>query len=145
MNKITPFLWFNNNAGEAMEYYASVFPNSKVINSGPMGGICELAGQQVMTLNGGPQFQFTEAVSFYVNCEDQEEVDFYWNRLIGDGGVASKCGWLKDKYGLSWQIIPTRLWELLRDPDRAKSQRVMRCMLGMSKIIVEDLEKAYEG
>lgn len=145
MNKITPFLWFDGVAEEAMKYYCSVFPNSKVINSGPMGGMCEINGQQVMTLNGGPMYKFTEAISFYVNCETQEEVDTYWNKLINDGGSPSQCGWLKDKYGLSWQIIPSKLWELMRDPDQTKSGKVMQAMLGMTKIEIDGLQKAYDS
>jgi predicted 3-demethylubiquinone-9 3-methyltransferase (glyoxalase superfamily) len=157
MQKITPFLWFDNNAEEAVKFYVSLFEDSKVISiskypdSVPgMGGkvlnaMFELNGQQFMALDGGPNFKFTEAVSFYVNCENQEEVDNLWNKLITDGGEESRCGWLKDKYGLSWQIIPTALGKLMSDPDREKANRVMQCMLKMNKIIVKDLEKAAAG
>lgn len=140
MPKITPFLWFEKGAGEAAKYYVSIFPGSRLVNENPMFATFELAGQTIMALNGGPEFHFTEAISFFVDCANQEEVDQYWNRLVGDGGEAGQCGWLKDKYGLSWQIIPQRLGELLGNPDREKSGRVMAAMRKMQKIIVKDLE-----
>lgn len=155
MQKITPFLWFNNNAEEAMDFYVSVFKNSKIVDVRRYGegapvpagtvmtGTIELDGQKFMVLNGGPQFQFTEAVSFFVDCEDQEEVDQLWEKLTADGGQESQCGWLKDKFGLSWQIIPKALGKLLGDPDPAKAQRVMQAMLQMQKIDVKALEQAY--
>jgi predicted 3-demethylubiquinone-9 3-methyltransferase (glyoxalase superfamily) len=149
MKKITPFLWFDTQAEEAMNFYVSLFKNSKVlgVSHGPDGKAFtvsfELDGQEFMGLNAGPQFKFNEAVSMFVNCEDQAEVDYFWNALTAGGGKESMCGWLKDKYGLSWQIVPKQLGELMGDPDPEKSQRVMQAMLKMQKIIVADLEKAY--
>ncbi len=151
MQKITPFLWFDNQAEEAMNFYVSIFKNSKVLNVSPgPNGIAqsvtfELDGQQFMGLNAGPQFKFTEAISFFVDCKNQAEVDELWNKLIADGGEESMCGWLKDKYGLSWQIIPSALMELMGDQDPEKAQRVVQAMLKMQKIIVADLQKAYDG
>lgn len=150
MKKITPFLWFDTQAEEAMNFYVSIFKNSKVgdVSRGPDGKVFtvsfQLDGQEFMALNAGPQFKFNESISFFVNCENQNEVDEYWIKLIADGGEESMCGWLKDKYGLSWQIVPKQLGELLGDPDPEKSQRVMQAMLKMQKIIVADLQKAYE-
>jgi predicted 3-demethylubiquinone-9 3-methyltransferase (glyoxalase superfamily) len=143
MQKVTPFLWFDNQAEEAMKYYVSIFPNAKIINTNPMGGVFEISGQQFMTLNGGPLYKFTEAISLYVDCETQEEVDELWEKL-STGGEKGRCGWLKDKYGLSWQIIPSALWQLMRDPDQQKSGRVMQAMMGMTKIEIAELKKAYE-
>lgn len=149
MQKITPFLWFEDNLKEAVEFYTSVFKDSKVINmsdSTPVpSATFELNGQQFMAMQAGPQFKFNEAVSFYVDCKDQAEVDYYWNALTANGGQESMCGWLKDKYGLSWQIIPKQLMQLMSDKDQQKAQRVMQAMLKMRKIIVADLEKAYNG
>jgi predicted 3-demethylubiquinone-9 3-methyltransferase (glyoxalase superfamily) len=154
MQKITPFLWFDNNAEEAMSFYTSIFDNSRIGNvtrygeggPGPAGTVMtatfELEGQEFMVLNGGPQFKFTEAISFFVNCETQEEVDGLWEKL-SEGGEAGECGWLKDKFGLSWQIIPTALGEMLGDPDPEKAQRVMKAMLQMKKIDVQALRQAY--
>jgi predicted 3-demethylubiquinone-9 3-methyltransferase (glyoxalase superfamily) len=142
MQKITPFLWFDNNAEAAMSFYCSVFKDSKIISSHPMGGSFELFGQQFMVLNGGPMFKFTEAISLYVDCKDQEEIDYYWNKLIADGGQESRCGWLKDKFGLSWQIIPSVLPKYLGDPDPEKAKNAMDAMLKMNKIIIKDLEAA---
>ena len=153
MSKITPWLWFDTEGEEAAEFYASIFPNSKITEisryglAGPrpegtvMTVAFELDGQELVALNGGPDFKFNEAVSFLVSCKDQEEVDWYWNRL-SEGGEQGPCGWLKDRYGLSWQIIPTALDELLGDPDREKAQRVMQAMLGMGKIEIQGLERA---
>jgi predicted 3-demethylubiquinone-9 3-methyltransferase (glyoxalase superfamily) len=151
MKKITPFLWFDAQAEEAMNFYVSLFKNSKVlsVSRGPDGKAFtvsfELDGQEFMGLNAGPQFKFNEAVSMYVNCEDQPEADYFWNALTADGGEESMCGWIKDKYGLSWQIVPKQLGELMGDPDPVKSKRVMDAMLKMKKIIVTDLQKAYDG
>ncbi len=151
MKKITPFLWFDTQAEEAMNFYVSLFKNSKVkdISRGPDGRAFivsfELDGQEFMGLNAGPQFKFNEAVSMYVDCADQAEVDYFWDALTADGGEESMCGWLKDKYGLSWQIVPKQLTELMGDPNPVKSQRVMDVMLKMQKIIVADLQKAYDG
>jgi predicted 3-demethylubiquinone-9 3-methyltransferase (glyoxalase superfamily) len=150
MNKITPFLWFDNQAEEAMKFYISIFKNSKILNvsPGPNGKAFtvtfELDGQKFMGLNGGPEFKFTEAISLFVNCETQQEVDDLWERL-SEGGEKGRCGWLKDKFGLSWQIVPSALGELLGDTDPEKSQRVMQAMLKMSKIDIKILRQAYQG
>ena len=145
MKRITPFLWFESQAEEAMNYYVSIFKNSKVIVTSPQMVQFELNGQEFIGLNAGPQFKFNEAVSFFVNCENQAEVDYYWNKLIADGGEESMCGWCKDKFGLWWQIIPKQLGELMGDPDQVKAKRVVDAMLKMQKIVVADLEKAYNG
>jgi predicted 3-demethylubiquinone-9 3-methyltransferase (glyoxalase superfamily) len=151
--KITPFLWFNNNAEEAVNFYISIFKNSKIISiarygdagPGPKGSVMtanfELEGQEFIALNGGPEFKFTEAVSFVVNCETQEEVDAYWDKLV-KGGKEQQCGWLKDKFGLSWQIVPAILIKLLQDKDPEKSKRVMNAMLKMVKIDIKTLKQA---
>jgi len=156
MQKITPFLWFDNQAEEAMNFYVSIFKNSKIISvsrygeggPGPAGQVMtatfQLEGQEFIALNGGPAHKLTEAISLFVNCETQEEIDQLWEKLT-EGGEESRCGWLKDKYGLSWQIIPTALGELLGDPDPAKAQRVMQAMLQMNKIEIAGLRQAYEG
>jgi predicted 3-demethylubiquinone-9 3-methyltransferase (glyoxalase superfamily) len=155
-SKITPFLWFDHQAEEAAKFYVSVFPNSKLgaivryneAGPGPSGSVMtvsfQLNGQEFAALNGGPLFKFTEAVSFVVNCETQEEVDSYWRKLL-EGGQESQCGWLKDRYGLSWQITPRILTEMVKDPDPKKSARVMAAMLKMVKIDIATLKKAYEG
>ena len=157
MQKITPFLWFDNQAEEAMNFYVSIFKNSKVgtisrygdAGPGPKGSVMvasfELDGMQFTALNGGPHFKFTEAISLYVNCETQDEVDYFWNKLTAGGGQPSQCGWLKDKYGLSWQIVPSALPRLLSDPDGAKANRVMQAMMQMQKIDVAKLEQAAKG
>ncbi|MBN1657832.1 MAG: VOC family protein [Anaerolineae bacterium] len=157
MQKITPYLWFDNQAEEAAEFYTSIFDDSRILEvarygpAGPgpegtaMNVVFELEGQKFIALNGGPYFKFNEAISFYVECETQEEVDELWNRLTADGGEESMCGWLKDRYGLSWQIIPKALPELLGDPDPEKAGRVMQAMLQMRKIDVNDLRHAYAG
>jgi predicted 3-demethylubiquinone-9 3-methyltransferase (glyoxalase superfamily) len=157
MQKITPFLWFDGKAEEAIKLYTSVFKNSKIINitywaeGSPfpkgqvMNGTFELDGQKFYAFDAGPQFKFTEATSFYVNCETQEEIDHFWNKLTADGGKESMCGWLKDKFGLSWQIVPPVLGKFLGDTDRAKAGRTMQAMMQMKKIIIADLEKAFEG
>jgi predicted 3-demethylubiquinone-9 3-methyltransferase (glyoxalase superfamily) len=155
VQKITPFLWFDNQAEEAMNFYVSIFNNSKIgsvtrygdAGPGPKGSVMtatfQLEGQDFCALNGGPQFRFTEAISFFVNCETQKEVDELWGKLSA-GGKESQCGWLKDKYGLSWQIIPSELNILLRDKNPAKAYSVMRAMLQMSKIDIARLKQAYE-
>lgn len=156
MPKITPFLWFDGQADEAANFYVSVFPNSRITKvsrygeagPGPEGGVMvvafELDGQPFLALNAGPQFQFTEAVSFSVDCNTQQEVDEYWEKLSA-GGEPGPCGWLKDRHGLSWQVNPRILGEMLSDPDTEKSKRVMEAMLKMKKIEIEDLKRAYEG
>ena len=157
MQKPIPFLWFNDQAEEAAQFYMSVFPNSRILSvqrfgdevPGPQGKTLtvtfEINGQELIGLNGGPQYKFSEAISLYVNCESQAEVDTYWDRLTADGGEPGPCGWLKDKYGLSWQIVPTILTQLMADPDRAKAQRVTEAMLKMGKIDVAALQRAYDG
>lgn len=155
MQKITPFLWFDNDLEEAMNLYSSIFKNAKIVDvtrygdagPGPKGTVMtatfELEGQRFMGLNGGPHFKFTEAVSFFVSCETQREVDELWAKLSA-GGAEGQCGWLKDRFGLSWQIVPTALGEMLRDRDPARSQRVMQAMLQMKKIDIQGLKRAYE-
>ena len=147
MHKITPFLWFDQEAEVAMNHYVSIFKNSKVLSVNRMEGkvmsvTFELDGQRFMGLNAGPQFKFNEAVSFFVDCETQAEVDELWGKL-SSGGEKGRCGWLKDKFGLSWQIIPSALGKLMSDPDPRKSQAVLQAMLKMSKIEISELEQAY--
>ena len=156
MQKITPFLWFDNNAEEAANFYVSIFKNSRLLKvarysdagPGPKGTVMtvefELDGQEFVALNAGPTFKFTEAISFVVNCETQEEVDYYWEHL-SEGGEKSHCGWLKDKFGLSWQVTPTILGKLMADKDQQKASRVMQAMLKMDKLDIEPLQHAYEG
>jgi predicted 3-demethylubiquinone-9 3-methyltransferase (glyoxalase superfamily) len=149
MQKITPFLWFDNQAEEAANFYVSIFKNSRVLSIMPgpngkaMGVSFELDGQEFKALNGGPQFKFTEAISLFVNCETQAEVDDLWQKLTADGGKPSRCGWLKDKYGLSWQIVPTVLGELLGSKDRTRATNAMNAMLQMDKIDIRKLQEAY--
>jgi len=149
MPTITPLMWFDSQAEEAMNFYISIFKNGKVLsvsraNGKVMSVTFELEGQKLMGLNAGPQFKFTEAISLFVDCETQEEVDELWEKL-SEGGEKGRCGWLKDKYGLSWQIIPTALGKLMSDPDPEKSKAVFQAMLKMNKIVIEDLKRAYEG
>jgi predicted 3-demethylubiquinone-9 3-methyltransferase (glyoxalase superfamily) len=156
MQKITPFLWFDTQAEEAAKFYASVFPNSKILKTarygeagpGPKGSVMtvefELDGQRMIALNGGPHFKFTEAISLSVDCRDQKEVDHYWSKL-SRGGQESMCGWLKDKYGLSWQIVPEVLPKMMSDPDPQKTNRVMEAVLKMKKFDIATLENAYSG
>ena len=161
MQKITPFLWFDNNAEEAVNFYVSIFKDSKVgkvtryneasskAAGRPAGSVMtmefQLEGQNFSAINGGPHFKFTEAISFVVDCETQEEVDYFWGKLTADGGQESQCAWLKDKYGLSWQIVPRVLIEMLNDKDAQKAQRVMEAMLQMKKIDIATLKHAYDG
>jgi predicted 3-demethylubiquinone-9 3-methyltransferase (glyoxalase superfamily) len=157
MQKITPFLWFDDQAEEAMNFYVSIFPNSRVLGvthygeegPGPKGTVMtaafELDGQEFVALNGGPRFKFTEAVSFVVNCETQQEIDYYWKKLTADGGEEVQCGWLTDKYGLSWQVVPAKIREWMQDKDPARSQRVMHAVMGMKKLDIAAMERAYEG
>lgn len=143
--RVTPFLWYDGQAEEAARFYVSVFKKgSRVTNVSPMTVSFELEGQPFIALNGGPMFKFTEALSLYVDCKDQREVDYYWRRLC-DGGEPGHCGWLKDRWGLSWQIIPRALGECLGGPDRAGAQRAMDAMLGMGKLDVKRLKAAYRG
>lgn len=155
--KITPFLWFDNNAEEAVNFYTSIFKDSKILKTsrygdagpGPKGTVMvvnfELNGQNFIALNGGPHFKFNESVSFVIDCKSQEEVDYYWENLLAGGGKESQCGWLKDKFGLSWQVTPTALRELMSDKDPEKTKRVFQAMLGMVKIDIAGLQKAYDG
>jgi predicted 3-demethylubiquinone-9 3-methyltransferase (glyoxalase superfamily) len=159
MNKIAPCLWFDNKAEEAVNFYVSIFKNSKIgiitryggegaeVSGRPKGTVMtvtfQLDGQEFMALNGGPQFTFSPAISFLVNCETQEEVDELWEKL-SEGGEKEQCGWLKDKYGVSWQIVPTVLGEMMQDKDAEKSERVMKAMLQMKKIDIRTLKQAYE-
>ncbi|HTI29997.1 MAG TPA: VOC family protein [Methylomirabilota bacterium] len=158
MSKIAPCLWFDGQAEEAAEFYTSILPDSEIksVNraaadtpSGPQGSVLSvdftLAGQQFMGLNGGPDFQFNEAISFSIDCEDQAEVDRLWEKLVEGGGEHSVCGWLKDRYGVSWQVIPRRLPELVNGPDRQGAARAMKAMLQMTKIDVAKIEEAYKG
>ena len=150
MPTITPFLWFDTQAEEAMNFYASIFKRSKVntvhrAQGKVMSVQFELEGQQFMALNAGPMFKFNEAVSFFVACESQQEIDELWGKLTADGGAPSRCGWLKDKFGLSWQIVPKALGQMLGDKDAAKSARVMNAMLQMDKLDLKHLQQAYDG
>lgn len=157
MQKITPFLWFDGKAEEAIKLYTSVFKNSKIINitywgeGSPfpkgqvMNGTFELDGQRFYAFDAGPQFKFTEAISLFVNCETQEEIDHFWNSLTADGGQESMCGWLKDKFGVSWQIVPPILGRLFGDKDREKAGRAVQAMYKMKKIIIADLVSAFNG
>src|SRR5207245_2948405 len=154
MQKITTFLWFDDNAEEAINFYTSIFKNSKIVDMsryppngpGPAGKLMsatfQLEGQQFMALNGGPTYKFTEAISLFVDCQTQAEVDELWEKLSA-GGEKGPCGWLKDRYGVSWQIVPSALGEMLQDKNAEKSQRVMKAMMGMDKIEVKDLKRAY--
>ena len=148
MQKIRTFLWFDHQAEEAANYYVSFFKDAKILCVNRANGKVllvsfELEGQEFIALNGGPQFKFTEAISLFVNCENQEEVDELWEKLSA-GGSQGKCGWLKDKYGLSWQVVPTALGKLMSDPDPRKTQAVMQAMLKMNKMVIADLQQAYE-
>jgi predicted 3-demethylubiquinone-9 3-methyltransferase (glyoxalase superfamily) len=151
MPKIHPFLWFDKEAEEAMNFYVSVFPNSKVLSvqrSGPDGVVMtaafELDGQRISALNGGPAFKFSEAFSFVIDCKDQAEVDDYWDKLV-EGGQPSRCGWLKDRFGLSWQVVPKQLFETIGGPDAEGRKRAMEAMMQMGKLDVGKLLAAYEG
>jgi predicted 3-demethylubiquinone-9 3-methyltransferase (glyoxalase superfamily) len=159
MQKITPFLWFDDQAEEAVKFYTSIFSNSKIgrifryteeaaeKTGRPVGSVLtiefEIEGQKFVALNGGPQFKFNESVSFVVNCETQDEVNYFWDKLTADGGEESACGWLKDRFGVSWQITPTVLIDMLHDKDSEKSERVMHAMLQMQKIDIKTLKEAY--
>ena len=157
MPKITPFLWFNDNAEEVMNFYLAVFKNSRVINSSRYGegapmpagtfmvGTISLDGQEIMVLNGGPHYKLTPAFSMVINCETQEEIDYYWEKLTADGGKAIQCGWLEDKFGVSWQVVPTALAEWLSRGDAARTHRMMQALWSMVKLDIQGLKKAYEG
>lgn len=143
--KISTYLWFDNQAKEAAEFYCSLFNNSRVVSANPMIVVLELEGQKFYGLNGGPKFKFNESISLLVDCEGQEEVDRLWNALTANGGEESMCGWLKDRFGLSWQIIPRQLMALMGDKDPARAQRAIQAMLKMRKIVVRQLEDAADG
>ncbi len=161
MQKITPFLWFDGQAEDAVNFYTSVFKNSKILRilryteeaaektGHPVGSVLtiefEIESQKFVALNGGPLFKFNESVSFVINCETQEEVDYFWEKLTADGGEESQCGWLKDKFGVSWQVTPTVLIDMLHDKDPEKAERVMNAMLEMQKIEIPKLKAAYDG
>jgi len=157
MQKITPFLWFDNNAEPAAEFYVSIFKNSRILNvsrygdagPGPKGSVMvvnfQLAGQEFIALNGGPPFKFSEAFSLVVNCENQKEVDEYWSKLTSGGGQESQCGWLKDKFGFSWQVVPAELGKLMSAKDRARANRVMQALLQMKKLDIAKLQRAADG
>jgi predicted 3-demethylubiquinone-9 3-methyltransferase (glyoxalase superfamily) len=157
MQKIVPHLWFNNQAEEAVQFYVSIFKDAKIFHitrygdagPGPVGSVMtiefKLNGERFIALNGGPEFKFNEAISFLVHCDDQEEVNYYWEKLTADGGKQGPCGWLNDKFGLSWQIVPTALNKLLQDPNPEKAQRVMKAMLDMGKLDVAALQQAATG
>ncbi len=144
MQKIVPFLWYNGQAQEAATFYTSIFKDSKISSSNPQSAVFELQGREFYAFNGGPTFQFTPAISLFVNCDNQEEIDYYWSKLL-EGGEESRCGWLKDKFGLSWQIVPSVLGSLLGGPDAAGAKRAMQAMLGMVKLDIAALQAAYDG
>lgn len=157
MQKITPFLWFDNQAEEALNFYASVFKNTRIGDVSYAGdarpgaknqvltGSITIEGQEIMVMNAGPHFKFNEAISFFINCQTQEEVDYFWEKLSSDGGEKSRCGWLKDKFGLSWQVVPDTLMKLMKDKDSAKAGLVMQKMMTMDKLVIKDLQDAYDG
>jgi predicted 3-demethylubiquinone-9 3-methyltransferase (glyoxalase superfamily) len=144
MPPITPALWFDDQLAEAAEFYLSVFPNSSIEELNDVSVTFVLDGHRFIGINGGPQFPFTEAVSFMIGCKDQDEVDYYWNRLTA-GGQESQCGWLKDRYGLSWQVVPDRLFELVGDPDAARARAATQAMMGMRKLVIAELEAAADA
>ena len=143
--RITPFLWFNDNAEEAVNFYVSVFKDARVVEMSPMSARFELLGREFLALNAHPHQPFTEAISFFIEVETQEEVDYYWNALLAGGGKEQMCGWLKDRFGVSWQVIPKALGRYLSDKDRSKAERAMQAMLKMKKLVIAELDKAYAG
>ena len=145
MAKVSPFLWFVGNMKEAVDFYVSVFKDARVLEMGPMSARFELLGREFLALNAHPHQPFTEAISFFVEVESQEEVDYYWRALLAGGGKEQMCGWLKDRFGVSWQVIPKALGRHLSDKDRAKAERTMQAMLKMKKIVIADLDKAHAG
>lgn len=144
MASITPFLWFDNNVPEAVAFYKSVFPNAKIETVNDFMATFELEGQKFNALNGGPKYKFNEAVSFFISVENQEELDYFWNKLTADGGKESQCGWLKDKFGLSWQVVPTALGKMMSGGNPKKSQNVMQALMQMTKLDIGKLQQAYE-
>lgn len=151
MQKITPFLWFDGNTNEVVKYYASIFKDTEILSNldGPgemfTSATVRINGFEMIIFNGGPMFTFNESFSLFVNCQTQEEVDYYWNKLTADGGQESRCGWLKDKYGLSWQIIPESLGKMMGDPDKEKVQKMTGAMMQMNKLVIADLESAFNS
>lgn len=145
MSKITPCLWIPVTPEEAVAYYRSIFANVEASDLNPMTGMVTIEGQRLQLLNGGPQFKFNEAVSFVIACKDQAEVDHYWSKLTADGGAESQCAWCKDKFGMSWQVVPDALHRFIGDPDRTKADRAVQAMLKMRKIVIADLESAFHG
>lgn len=145
MTSITPFLWLDNNVRDAVAFYKSVFPNAKIEQVTDFMANFELEGQRFHALNGGPKYRFNEAVSFFISVETQEEVDYFWNKLTADGGEEGNCGWLKDKFGLSWQVVPKALGGYLGASDRAAANRAMQAMMKMKKIVIADLDQAFGG
>ncbi len=145
MQKITPFLWFENEAEAAAQFYASVFPHAEILSSSAQSATVKLEGQEIHLFNGGPHFKLSPAFSLFVNCETQMEIDDLWAKLTADGGKDSQCGWLTDKYGVSWQLVPPMLRAYLNDPDREKVGRVMKAMLGMNKLNIAVLQRAYDN
>ena len=145
MQKITTFLTFNDQAQAAAKLYTSIFKNSKIVNESPMTATFEIEGQRFIALNGGPSFKFSEGVSLFVDCKTQEEIDTYWEKLTAGGGQPGQCGWLKDRFGVSWQIVPSDLGRMLGDKDPAKAQRTMQAMLNMKKLDIRALQQAYAG
>jgi len=145
MQKITPFLWFDCSLQEVVDFYSQVFPNTRVETLNLMSATFVIEGQEFMALNGGPQFKFNEAVSLFIRCETQQEVDYFWRELTSSGGAESRCGWLKDRFGLSWQVIPNALSKYLADKDRTKANRVMQAMFKMNKIDIAALDDAYNA
>ncbi len=144
-NKISTFLWFDAHADEAAKLYCSIFPISSITSTSPMSTSFEIEGQRFVAFNGGPHYQLNPAISLFVSCSSQDEVDALWNRFLAAGGTESRCGWLTDRFGLSWQIIPTQLLELMSDPDPVKANRVVQSMLGMQKIDIAELQRAHRG
>lgn len=145
IKKVTPFLWFNNQAEEAAKLYCTIFKNSKIIRSSPMDAVFEIEGQRFMAGNFGPQFKLNEAFSIFVTCDSQEEVDYYWTKLTENSGQESKCGWLKDKFGVSWQIVPDAFIKMVSGTDQVRTQRVFAAMMQMSKMEIKKLQEAYDG
>jgi predicted 3-demethylubiquinone-9 3-methyltransferase (glyoxalase superfamily) len=144
-NKISTFLWFDSNAAEAANLYCAIFPTAKITSVTKMAATFEIEGQRFVAFNGGPHYKLSPAISLYVSCNTQDEVDALWSRFLAEGGRESKCGWLVDKFGLSWQIIPRQLLELMNDPDPVVANRVVQCMLGMQKIDIAALQRAHRG
>jgi predicted 3-demethylubiquinone-9 3-methyltransferase (glyoxalase superfamily) len=143
--KIIPFLWFDNQAAEAANFYVGIFPNSRIVSSHSLVTTFELEGVRHMAINGGPRFQHSEAFSLLIQCDNQQEIDHYWQSLIAGGGAPSMCGWLKDKYGVSWQVVPSNIGDWMTGPDQAAAQRGFQALMGMTKIVIADIEKAMQG